>query len=62
MSELLTIKEAAKELGVSPRRINQFCKEGRIGKQYSWQWLITREELEAFKKLPRPEGRPRKKD
>ena len=62
MSELLTVKEAAKELGVSGRRVLQFCKSGRLGKQYGWQWLITREELEAFKNLPRPQGRPRKEE
>jgi excisionase family DNA binding protein len=62
MSELLTVKEAAKELDVSPRRVHQFCKSGRLGKQYGWQWLITREELEEFKKIPRTQGRPRKED
>jgi excisionase family DNA binding protein len=60
MPDLLTVKETAEELGLSQRRVHQFCKEGRIGTRYGWQWLITREELEEFKKIPRKEGRPPK--
>jgi excisionase family DNA binding protein len=59
--ELLTVKQTAKELGLSPRRVREFCEDGRLGTRYGWQWLISREELEAFKKLDRPAHRPKKR-
>jgi excisionase family DNA binding protein len=58
--ELLTVKQAAKELGLSPGRVRQFCQQGRIGTLYGWQWLISREELDKFKEIERPAGRPPK--
>ena len=58
--DLLTVKQAAKELDLSERRIRKLCQDGRFGKQYGWQWLIIREEIEEFKKLDRKVGRPPK--
>jgi len=54
------VKQAAKELELSPSRVRQFCQQGRIGTPYGWQYLITREELETFKEIERPPGRPPK--
>lgn len=54
------MREAAKELGISSRRVRKLCQDGKLGHQYGWQWLISRDELEAFKKLPRNPGRPNK--
>ncbi len=59
-SRLLTFVEAAKVLGISYERVRVFVSEGRlpaievpgIGR------VIRREDLERFKKTPRPTGRP----
>jgi excisionase family DNA binding protein len=57
--DMLTIEEAARELELSPRRVRQFCQEGRLGRRLGWQWVITRDELEEFKRQWRPCGRPK---
>lgn len=59
--ELLSVKEVAGELGVSENRVREYCQEGRLGEKVGRQWVITREELEAFKKIPRKRGAPRTK-
>ncbi|MAU01483.1 MAG: hypothetical protein CL608_30450 [Anaerolineaceae bacterium] len=59
--ELLSVKEVAGELGVSENRVREYCQEGRLGEKVGRQWVITREELEAFKKIPRKRGAPRRK-
>lgn len=57
---LLTIAEAAEELGFHYNTVYRFCVAGRLGQKIGRQWLITREELNQFKATPRPPGRPRK--
>jgi len=44
----LNIKEAACLLGLSPVRMSQFCKEGRLGEKIGKSWDITLSELEKF--------------
>ena len=58
----MTVEEAAQELELKPERVRAFCREGRLGRRVGRQWVITREELEAFKQIPRPPGRPRKEE
>ena len=58
--ELLTVKQVAKELGLSENRVREFCQEGRLGEKVGHQWIITRAELEEFKQIPRKRGNPRK--
>lgn len=58
--EMLSLKEAADELGITVSTLRPYCQEGRIGTKVGHQWVITRTELEAFKAMPRPVGRPRK--
>lgn len=58
--ELLSVKQAAEELGLSENRVREFCQEGRFGEKVGHQWIITRAELEDFKKIPRKRGNPRK--
>jgi excisionase family DNA binding protein len=60
--ELLTVQEVAKELGRSEKRVREYCREGRLGHKVGRQWIITRTELEAFKKVPRIHGAPRSDD
>lgn len=52
----MSINEAAERLGLTPQRVRQFCREGRLGQRVGRQWVITEEELEAFQKLPRHAG------
>ncbi|NIN00531.1 MAG: helix-turn-helix domain-containing protein [candidate division Zixibacteria bacterium] len=55
--ELLTVQECAEELGVIPRRVLQFIEEGRLpANKIGRPWFIRREDLEAFKKIPRKPG------
>jgi excisionase family DNA binding protein len=60
MDELLTVQEVAKELNRSQHRVREYFREGRLGKKIGRQWLVTRKELEEFKKVPRKRGAPRK--
>jgi len=55
---LVSVNEAAEALGVSPGRVRQFCREGRLGQQVGDRWVIPRDELEQFRKIPRDHGRP----
>lgn len=56
----LTVTQVAEELGLSTGRIRQFIMNGRL---VSWQvnprmQLISREEVDRFKQLPRHAGTP----
>ncbi len=62
VEDLLTVKEVAKELGRSEKRIREYCREGRLGYKFGRQWIITRAELDAFKQIPRKHGAPFKED
>ena len=55
--ELLTSQEAAKYLGVIPRRVLQFIQEGRLpATKIGRPWFIKRSDLEAFAAVERPSG------
>lgn len=57
----MTVDEVATELGITPQRVREHCRKGRLGKLWQRRWVITREELEAFKEgYPGKPGRPRK--
>ena len=58
MNDLLSTSEAAKILGVTQRLIGRYCKQGRLGKKVAERYLITRKELEKFRKSKRAPGRP----
>jgi excisionase family DNA binding protein len=58
---LLSVTEAAARLGLDPRRVRQFCKEGRLGQRVGGRWVIFEDELEAFAAKPRPQGYPKGK-
>jgi excisionase family DNA binding protein len=65
MGKLFTLAEAAIELHLTRRRINQFVADKRLraGKKGD-MWLIREEDLEKFKSIKRrggyPKGRPKK--
>ena len=49
-------RSAAKFLGVSRSRVQQFAAEGRIGWKEGSGWLFGFRELKAFERLPRLTG------
>ena len=55
---ILTVKEAASELGVSEQCVrDNYLKNGQlVGIKKQDTWIIPRDELERFKKIPRPHG------
>lgn len=60
----MTVDDVANELGVSPKRVREYCNQGRLGMKFGRQWIVTREEFEHFVKneyTGKP-GRPRKDD
>lgn len=56
--EIVDKADAAKELGVTANQIQKLVYQGRLGSHVFGRFLITRQELEEFKKIPRPVGRP----
>lgn len=59
-TRFFTVAQAAERLGLSYSRILQFCKAGRLGRQYGRAWLIEDAQLRAFAKLKRKPGKPKK--
>lgn len=56
--DLLNVTQAAEVLGVSSERVGQFCREGRLGQKVGDRWVIPRDELLQFARIPRRRGRP----
>jgi excisionase family DNA binding protein len=57
---LLTPEQAAVVLGVSPARVRVLCRSKRLGRQVGVRnYVIPEDELEEFKKVVRPPGRPK---
>ena len=60
--ELVGVTVAAEELNLSPDRVRRLIKMGRLPAQrIGREFAITREDLESFKLIDRPVGRPPKK-
>ena len=58
--DLVNVAYAAEYLGISGSMVRVFCRAGRLGQKVGKQWVIEREDLERFAKLPRKVGRPKK--
>ena len=57
----VSIAEAAKRLGLSPRRVLVLIASGRIrSDRFGAAWAISPRELSRFAGMPRAAGRPRK--
>lgn len=59
--DVISVTEASKILKVSTNRVREFIHQGRlkaelIGRTY----VLLRSDVEAFAKIPRPDGRPPK--
>jgi len=58
MSEKLTVKQAAHELGYHPNHVYRLLREGTIrGEQFSRVWMIDRREVERVKAQQDEHGR-----
>lgn len=55
---LLTPTEAADMLDLSERRVQRLCQEGRLGIMVGGRYLIPKQQVERFRKIPRRAGRP----
>lgn len=65
--DYFSTQQAAEYLGVSDARIRVFIRDGRLkAERVGRAWLIHKDDLEAFARLPRPQGwkkgQPRKSD
>jgi excisionase family DNA binding protein len=54
----LTYKQAAKKLQLSYSLVKRYVHQGRLGQHYGTGYVITLKDIEEFKKVPRPRGRP----
>ena len=51
--------EAAAYLGLTDSMVRKYCREGEIhADRVGRNWVITKKELDRFKKIPRPVGNP----
>lgn len=54
---IVPVEQVMSELGFKdPRRVQQLCKQGRLGRMMMHRCIITRQELDEFKKIERPTG------
>ena len=62
-SNVTTVEEAARVLGLTSNRVRKFIREDRLKAQQigCHIWLVDVDDLKRFSKLPRRNGRPPKK-
>jgi excisionase family DNA binding protein len=59
-AEYITSRQAAIRLGLSPQRVSQLLRQGRIPfKVQGNSCMIKVADLERFAAIPRPVGKPR---
>jgi excisionase family DNA binding protein len=57
--DYVSVAEAAKDLGISPRRVRSLVEGGKLaGRQVGSHWIIEREAVESWKRQRHPNGRP----
>ena len=60
--DILTTREAAALLGLSPKTITQAIRRGKLqAERFGRDWQIQRDDLLSWSATRRPVGRPRKK-
>lgn len=60
LDNIISVAEACEILGVTPARVNQFLRDGRIkAKKLGRDWAIDRASVEALAEQDRPTGRPK---
>jgi len=55
-TKYLTTSEAAEILGVTERRIRDFCKAARLGRKIGRNWAISESQLAKFAAVERRVG------
>lgn len=57
--DLLSLQQAADELGIAVTTLRHHCQRGNIpALKLGRDWVITREAVEWFREHKRPPGRP----
>jgi predicted site-specific integrase-resolvase len=46
--ELMTVDDVAKALGISTKRVREYCRAGKLGTLWQRRWVITPEEFQQF--------------
>jgi predicted transcriptional regulator len=60
MEKLLSVADAARELGITPARVRYYIKEERLDASHVGHAYVIRESaLKAFAAARRPAGRPK---
>lgn len=59
---MMTVKEAAEVVGVTPRRLRRYIEDGRLPARRVGARLFVLDEEEVRKFRPLPYGRPRKQE
>ncbi len=61
MKNELTSKEVAELLCMDVSRVCRLARSGRLkATLHGWSWVFKRADVEAFQKIPRKSGRPKK--
>lgn len=56
MPVYLNTTEAGRILSLCSRQVANLCASGRLGQKIGRNWAITPDQVEEFKKIPRPVG------
>ena len=61
-ADLLTTRDVAKELAVTPSRVRQLLRQELLAghRLYAGVWIIARDDLKKYQENRRAAGRPRK--
>lgn len=63
ISEILTVHEAADDLNLTPHRVREFIRDGRLeAVKRGTFYFILRDSLKRFKKTERKVGRPKSEE
>lgn len=44
----MTVSQVAERLGISEKRVREYCRQGRLGEKVGRQWIITEDDFERF--------------
>ena len=60
LDQVCTADEAAAILNLTPERVMQFCRAGRIqARKMGRDWVLSLPSVRDFAEIERPEGRPK---
>ena len=44
----MTVADVANQLGISEKRVREYCRAGRLGEKIGRQWIITKADFARF--------------